>query len=335
MSAKTLILTNLEQHNFLAQLRWLFLYKGIEEVDFLVYHRDSGFFKKLAKINNYDHVWLGHNQYYYCKDRWEMIEFAFLHFWGILHRGGLPGMLARHEMREVWKQSGFRAQPRWVMGPVKKLPPFGPKCLVRRPLGHKNDSHATLISSMDELYNWCSIEQTSFDYLIEEFIDTSVDGVFYDGRVCKIGSVIIPEMTKWSKYWNPPHAPIAYTKYFKKGSIAPLEEATRRKLDLKEFFPYFQVLGSDIAALDFSVNHSGEIVPWEVVPFFALHDSECSLSEDEVNDQQLIINTIFETLGLEARVSYDDVYVMLATILKNGIRHFCVTFWQDYVQSIT
>lgn len=309
---RILIVTDRVDYSLLHQLHWIKKTKRDTlpgTIDFyLVQDDDRKTFKK--KLSKYDTVYLFCGQTFSVEYPGVLQEFDW--FYGRKIHGGKASALPRYEMRQVWEKASLY-QPKIFRDFSSSTLSF--PFLIRGNIGHSDDSHACLAYTEKDMHEWIENHETS-SYVFEEFIDTSIEGEFWDARVIKVGDTIYPEMIKWSPYWNPPHAPKHYPKYFKKGSLSLLEERTQTSLPLEMFLPYFYPFEADIAALDFSIDSHHRIVPWEIISNFALYDSECSFTDDEAYDQQRILNSILRYLDIPFSLSKYDVLAMIEEMVS-------------------
>lgn len=316
---RSLIITDRADYSFLAQLQWIKRHcrNFSASLDFYVVTEDN-MKKARQKCMGYEVVYLFCGQTFYLDYPNVLREFERCLSEIRNFHGGDPYCLSRYAMRKRWEESGVAPhQPRIEEGKHFFSLPEGWSFpyLIRGNYGHSDDSCARLVYTEEEAVEWLH-EHSSYPYVFEEFIDTSIDGEFWDARVVKVGNKIYPEMIKWSTYWNPPHAPKSYTKHFKKGSLRLLEEKTQTELPLDSFLPYFEPFKAEIAALDFSIDRNHNIVPWEIISNFALYDSECAITDDEITDQQQILNNALACLNIDYVVSKNDIRTMLESMIS-------------------
>lgn len=326
---KTLIVTNQDHFALLSMIQWLLIYKEAENVEFVLFPHGKDALNKARNLNSYDNVWLFVDQEFGF--HWPKLQAALKYFDGNFYMGGTPDKLKRFAMREVWRKAGLY-NPGIVRGPVHDLSalPFGPPYIARRDEGHQDFSNPEVIWKQSELEDWLIREDNRMmgnlhinprnlapvgdRYVIEEFVDTSVEGIYHQARVTRIGDTIYPKQYQYApKLWNPQMASPEEGKVQLKGTIGPLANHFK----MEDFLPYFDAFNSTICALDFSMDHQGRIVPWEIVTCFAIRfANRIELDPEDITDNQTILNAIAQTLEFGFEITYEDVFAVTTSLKK-------------------
>lgn len=207
-----------------------------------------------------------------------------------------------------WRDEGINV-PQQIKGPINDLDdvPFGPPYIIRRQLGHGGSSRQTFIETNTDLNTWVEEWKTT-DYLLEEFVDTSLYGFKYQARVTRIGDKLIPKNVTIASDWycQPENRNNADIHKVYEGLNCLYKMPFY--VDEKKLFKIFEAQGNEILSLEFSFLN-GEIIPWEVnYPFDFVTDCPDTkeATPEIVELQQELINSFLHYFGLDCQVDYEQ-----------------------------
>ena len=148
--------------------------------------------------------------------------------------------------------------------------------LIRKRTGHGNQSNPTKIT-------------IGSDYLVQKFIDTSIDGKFYSGRIAVIGNEFYPMYSCSSSHWNTNvHAGYIETFRDDRECFSDLPNFT---IKMYEVFRLWRLENHlELGALDFSI-HNGRPMIWEAQTALAFESPFSDHIKDKIN-QELILRAV-------------------------------------------
>ena len=182
------------------------------------------------------------------------------------------------------------------------IPEFPNDYLVRREYGHANLGNPTRIHTGEEYEQWV-LENPRY-HILQKFIDTrSEDGLYWSGRIFKIGDKFFPYSSCASSNWNTNHYTHDIVEFHQgKESLGKIPKFSHNPAFWYDVRRTFKYTGTEIGMLDFSVDDIGMLVPWEIsaaVGFEYLGGYKSDLTYDQLNDQQKrMINATIQVLEM-------------------------------------
>ena len=140
---------------------------------------------------------------------------------------------------------------------------FPGKYIIRKEIGHANLGNPALLETVDDYINWYM--DNPEPCILQYYVDTSVDGVFWSGRIFKVGTNLYPYSICATSDWNTNHY-VEDIKEFHQGeeNFWKLPGYKDEPKFWREVSGIFHHTGVDMGMLDFSIGHDGKVVPWEV-----------------------------------------------------------------------
>ena len=300
------------------QIKILIRYKGLTNI----HHVDESQLDSI-NIHDYDYLFFLTSEDFYYRNAM-FLQKVSQQFKGKTVNMNCLGNLYRDKNLEKWQEAGIPCS-NFVKG-FKNIPeiPFDPPYIIRCNSGQDNTSNPVLAYNKESLEEWPWYLWGSkyADFIIQEFVDTSVDGKFYMARALFAGRTIIPSYAIETNTWNCrlSHKIMSKRHHGRRSFYEILPDFSSRCF--RDLQKAIDAVGADVGCIDFGMLPGGAVVPWEFAINFG-YDYSIHWMYETCEVFAMMVNEMLGLVESKLRIDPDDARSILTEAnLETKIWHY-------------
>ena len=289
-----------------SQIKALIKFKDLKNIEYVTDSMDL----TSVDVKKYDYIFFMTNEYFYYQQSMFLQKIAQEFKGETFNLDALPNMY-RDVTADLWERYGVPAA-RAVRG-FGEIPdiPFSPPYVLRAASGQDNKSNPTVFYNKEEMktWPWWTWVDSYAEFVVQQFIDTSIDGKFYLGRALFADDTILPSYAMEATDWNC------------RLNYRTMTKRSHRISCFEDILPGFNsdcyaqirrainMVAMDAGCLDFGIK-DGVIIPWEFGTNFG-YDYSVHHKVETCRTFATMINLMMAMIECGLRLSDRDAEVIL------------------------